>query len=67
MSAGGDTEYVDRAPKQSPKMKTAYAGLAEAEEWLRGCDGENAEEHADGVEAVVAWHAEIGRIAQEGA
>ena len=67
MSAGGTTEYVDRAPRQSPAMKAAYAGLAEAEEWLRGCDPEDAEEHADGVEAIVAWHREIGRIAQEGA
>jgi hypothetical protein len=67
MSAGGDTVWVDRAPKQSKAMKAAYAGLAEAEEWLRGCDKENVEEHADGVEAIVAWHAEIGRIALKGA
>lgn len=65
MSAGGTTECVDRAPKKSAAMEAAYAGLAEAEEWLRGADPDDAEEHAEGVAAVVSWHAEIGRLARE--
>lgn len=67
MSAGGVTEWVDRAPKQSPAMKKAYAGLAEAEAYVADCHARGDwEAHHKAVEIYVSWHAEIGRIAQEG-
>jgi len=66
MSAGGTTEWVDRAPKQSPAMKQAYAGLADTERYLGECHADQDwEAHHDAVQYVVEWHAEIGRIAQE--
>ena len=67
MSAGGDTEWVDRSPKQSPEMKRAYAGLKEAEDNLAEAHAaKDWEWHHEAVEIMVEWHAEIGRIAQEG-
>lgn len=66
MSAGGDTEWVDRAPAQSKKMREAYAGLKAAEDWLAETPKDNAAEHAEAVDIVVSWHAEIGRIALGG-
>jgi hypothetical protein len=66
MSAGGDTTWVDRAPKQSPAMKKAYAGLADAERYVAECHRDEAwDEHHGAIQFMVEWHAEIGRIAQE--
>lgn len=67
VSAGGDSEWVDRSPKKSKEMEAAYAGLAEAEEWLRGADKNDPAEFKEGVDAIVQWHKEIARIALKGA
>jgi hypothetical protein len=47
-------------------MQAAYDGLAAAEAWLREVRAEGDEEaQLDGIAAVVEWHGEIGRIAQQ--
>jgi leucyl aminopeptidase (aminopeptidase T) len=67
VSAGGDTEWVDRAPRQSPAMKAAYAGLAEAEDYVAQCHAdEDWEAHREAISIMVDWHREIGCIAQGG-
>lgn len=67
MSGGGDTEWVDRAPRQSSAMKAAYAGLADAERYAGDCHAAGDwEAHHEAVEILVSWHREIGRIAQQG-
>ncbi len=65
MSARGDSEWVDRSPPKSKAMKAAYAGLAEAEEYLRQvhADGNDVEQR-EAIAIMVDWHAEIGRLAQ---
>ena len=66
MSAGGDTEWINRAPKQSPAMKAAYAGLAQAEAYLREVHADKDwDAHHEAVAIMVDWHREIGRICQE--
>ena len=60
--------YVERTPPKSPAMKAAYAGLAEAEIALGeahayGMKTDDWEPHREATRVVVAWHAEIGRIA----
>ncbi len=66
MSAGGDTEWVDRAPRKSPAMRAAYAGLADAEDYVAACHAAGDwTSHREAVSVLVDWHREIGRIAQE--
>lgn len=60
---------VDRAPRKSPAMVAAYEGLAEAERGLGeaheyGYATDDWEPHHEATRVVIAWHAEIGRIAQ---
>ena len=60
------TDYVDRSPAQTPAMREAYAGLADAERYLRECHAaEDWDAQREAIAIVVEWHAEIGRIALE--
>ena len=59
--------YVDRAPKKSPEMEAAYAGLAEAERYLGECHAAGDwDAHHEATAIVIDWHREIGRIALAG-
>lgn len=67
MSAGGDSEWVDRSPPQSRAMRAAYKGLADAEAYASEVhDAGDWKAHHEAVEIVAEWHHEIGRIALEG-
>ncbi len=65
MSAGGTTEWVDRAPKQSKEMREAYKQLAATEAWVAACHArEDWVEHHEAVDILMSWYAYIGQLAQ---
>lgn len=67
MSAGGDSEWVDRSPKQSPAMRAAYEGLRVAEEAVAACHADGDwPAHREAVDTMVAWHHEIAVVALTG-
>lgn len=70
MSFAGDAPYVDRRPPQTPAMREAYAGLADAERAVSeahayGYATDDWQPHHEAITTLIEWHAEIGRVAQE--
>jgi hypothetical protein len=66
VSAGGTTEWVERAPRQSPAMKAAYKGLADAERYVAECHADGDwEAHHEAVDIYVGWHHQVAIVAQE--
>jgi hypothetical protein len=66
VSAAAVSEWVDRAPRQSPALMAAYAGLADAERYVGECHAaQDWPLHREAIAIMIDWHREISRVIHE--